>query len=276
MRVDGRALFEQSDYRVALTLSQPDLGFVRAGYDIYRNNSLLTTVGNQTTYVDLAVTAGITYTYAVRARDAAGNVSGPSNSSTVTVPNAPALVFSDDFETGDLSKWASVTGLTVQNQEVFAGGYAARGAAAASATWAWRSLTTPQTELYYRLRFKLVSNGPKSVYAMKVRTATGGSILGVYVANNVRLAIRNDVISASTSSSTSVTWGTWHDLQVRVRINGTSGESEVWYDGARIDALSRTFNLGTTPIGRIQLGDNASGTHDIVFDNVEVGTQFIQ
>src|SRR5438445_6484703 len=36
LKVEGRALFDQSDYRVALTLSQPELGFVRAGYDTFR------------------------------------------------------------------------------------------------------------------------------------------------------------------------------------------------------------------------------------------------
>jgi len=36
LQVDGRALFDQKDYRVALTLSEPDLGFVRAGYETYR------------------------------------------------------------------------------------------------------------------------------------------------------------------------------------------------------------------------------------------------
>src|SRR5439155_25695049 len=35
-KVEGRALFDQNDYRVALTLSQAELGFVRAGYDTYR------------------------------------------------------------------------------------------------------------------------------------------------------------------------------------------------------------------------------------------------
>ena len=43
------------------------------GYDIYRNGTLLTTAGPQTTYQDLAVSPSTTYTYQVRARDAAGN-----------------------------------------------------------------------------------------------------------------------------------------------------------------------------------------------------------
>jgi mono/diheme cytochrome c family protein len=35
-KIEGRALFPQEDYRVALTLTKPDLGFLRAGYDTYR------------------------------------------------------------------------------------------------------------------------------------------------------------------------------------------------------------------------------------------------
>ena len=36
LKVEGRALFPQEDYRIALTLTKPDLGFVRAGFDTYR------------------------------------------------------------------------------------------------------------------------------------------------------------------------------------------------------------------------------------------------
>ncbi|PYM14876.1 MAG: hypothetical protein DME18_05620, partial [Verrucomicrobia bacterium] len=36
LKVDGRALFPQGDYRVALTLTRPEVGFVRVGYDTYR------------------------------------------------------------------------------------------------------------------------------------------------------------------------------------------------------------------------------------------------
>jgi len=36
LQVEGRALFDQNDHRVSLTLSQPDFGFVRGGYGVYR------------------------------------------------------------------------------------------------------------------------------------------------------------------------------------------------------------------------------------------------
>jgi hypothetical protein len=60
------------------------------GYQILRNGTLLTSVSGSTlTYADSSVAAGTTYTYAVKAFDAAPNFSGASNSMQVTTP--PAL-----------------------------------------------------------------------------------------------------------------------------------------------------------------------------------------
>ncbi len=54
------------------------------GYEIYRDDSPLTTIGPSTTYSD-TVLAPATHKYEVRARDAAGNVSAFSNSDTASV-----------------------------------------------------------------------------------------------------------------------------------------------------------------------------------------------
>ena len=50
---------------------------------------------------------------------------------------------------------------------------------------------------------------------------------------------------------------------------------EVWLDGVRVDALSTaTVNLGTTPVGRMQIGDVQSGrSYDVAFDDATFGTQ---
>ncbi|MFC9730393.1 CARDB domain-containing protein, partial [Streptomyces roseolus] len=62
------------------TASSDDTGVT--GYDVYANNTLLTSVaGNATTYTDNRP-AGQTVTYHVRAKDAAGNQSGDSNAVT--------------------------------------------------------------------------------------------------------------------------------------------------------------------------------------------------
>lgn len=235
-------------------------------YDIYRNGLFLTSTPAVTSYVDSAVTSGATYEYQIRARDAAGNVSGLSNLASASA----LLLFSDDFESGDLSKWSSISGLTVQGDEVLDGSYAARSVSTGSATWAYRQLSEPQATVYYRARFKLISL-TSNVYLLKFRTATGGSLLGVFVNSAGKLAYRNDVAGLATTSTTDVTVGVWHDLQARVTIDGAASQTEVWLDGTRINALSKTETLGGSLIGRIQLGDNSTGrTYDVAFDDVVV------
>ncbi|HSM38247.1 MAG TPA: DNRLRE domain-containing protein, partial [Candidatus Limnocylindrales bacterium] len=78
-----------SSNRVDLTWNAATDNVGVTGYEIWRDGSLVTTVGQQTTFSDLGRAADTTYQYQVRARDAAGNVSAPSNTATVTTPAAP-------------------------------------------------------------------------------------------------------------------------------------------------------------------------------------------
>ena len=56
------------------------------GYRIYRDGAMVGTVGSLTAYPDTTTRAGITYDYQVRAVDAAGNESAPSETRSVTTP----------------------------------------------------------------------------------------------------------------------------------------------------------------------------------------------
>lgn len=245
-----------------------------SGYDIYRDGALLTSSGTGTTFADTTVAPLTSYTYSVRARDAAGNTSDPSNDATASTP--AAMLFTDAFETGDLSRWSSNSGLVAQQAEIYAGSWAARGTSSGTATYATENLATGQTELYYRFRFKVLSQGANTVYLGRVRTATGASILGLYLNNTGRLGYRNDIAGASTTSMTTIGPGAWHDIQLRVKIAGASSETQVWLDGALVGALTKTHDLGTAPVGRVQLGENSSGrTYDVAFDDVGVNTAFI-
>lgn len=75
------------------------------------------------------------------------------------VPVAVQTLFSDDFESGTLSAWEDVTGMTVTSVsgEVYAGTYAAKQTFALgsnSAGWIWRKHlcadNSAQTEMYFR------------------------------------------------------------------------------------------------------------------------------
>jgi len=58
------------------------------GYDVYRNGTRITTVTG-TSYTDTGLSPSTTYTYTVRAKDAAGNVSSPSNQVSATTQASP-------------------------------------------------------------------------------------------------------------------------------------------------------------------------------------------
>jgi hypothetical protein len=159
---------------------------------------------------------------------------------------------------------------------VSGGVFAARESSTGAATWAYKQLSAGQSDLYYRLRFQVVSQGANSVYLLKLRTATGTSILGVYRSSSGVISIRNDAGDLTTSSSTAASLGSWHTLELHAKINGTSGLTEVWLDGTKIALLSKTQNLGTSAIGRVQLGDNSgSRTYDVALDDIAVDTSFI-
>ncbi|MBX6340938.1 MAG: metallophosphoesterase [Thermomicrobiaceae bacterium] len=247
-----------------------------AGYDVYRNGSLLASLGPTTSYSDTAASPDTTYQYQVSARDAAGNASALSAAVSVTTPHQ--LVFADDFETGDLSRWTSNNGLAVQQQVVANGSYAAEAVSTSgTAAYATKTLSSTQADLYYRIRFNIVSQGANSVNLLRVRTGGNASLAALLVTSTGKLGIRNDVAGVTTTSSTVVSKGAWHEAQIHVRVAGSQSLIEVWLDGTKIDALTKTDSLGTTPVGRLQLGESQTGRiFDIAFDDVVADSGMIQ
>jgi fibronectin type 3 domain-containing protein len=59
------------------------------GYNVYRGGTLLAGIGTTLSYSDTSVAPNTTYGYEVRALDAAGNISDPSNTATATTDPAP-------------------------------------------------------------------------------------------------------------------------------------------------------------------------------------------
>jgi chitodextrinase len=99
-----------SEVDLAWTASTDNVGVT--GYNVLRNGAVIATVGGSTTtYADTSVAANASYTYTVTAFDAAGNVSQPSNSLTLTTPAAAADTTAPSAPTG--LKANSVGGLQV-------------------------------------------------------------------------------------------------------------------------------------------------------------------
>ena len=243
------------------------------GYELFRDGVQIATLsGSATTYTDTTVSVVLnTYAYTLRAFDAAGNHSSLSNEADAITP------FGDAFETGNFVHWSSVVGnMTVQSAVVYNGLYAARSVSTGSPAYALLNTGSPQQNLFYRTFLNIQSTGPQGVYFQTFKTAAGTPIVSVYRTNTGKLAIRNEIAATVLQSSTTVSLAAWHELQVHVVVEGENSEFEVWYDGVKQLVLSVPQNLGSTPIGQLQLGSSATGRNwNVVYDKVGVSSKFM-
>ncbi|WUR61308.1 discoidin domain-containing protein [Micromonospora chokoriensis] len=101
-----------------------------AGYDVYRNGAFLQSVGNVTTFNDTQP-ATATVSYYVRARDAAGNLSGNSNTVTrtgsgdTTAPSVPGTLSQSTSGSTITLNWGASTdsgGSGLAGYNVYRGG----------------------------------------------------------------------------------------------------------------------------------------------------------
>jgi Glycosyl hydrolase family 26 len=185
-------------------------------------------------------------------------------------------VFSDGFESGNMSNWTSSTGISVQQQTVRSGTYAARAMSTGSIERAYEVLDTSYTELFAAAGIRIASQGANSVYLLRFRTAGSVGIVSLYVTGNGYVGLYNDTTGQSYVSFQPVSLGTWHWVELHARVAGAGSLVEVWFNGIRLPVLSLTVDLGTTAIKQVQIGDHATGrTYDVYFDDVNVSTGFI-
>ena len=79
--------------------------------------------------------------------------------------------------------------------------------------------------------------------------------------------MRSDVAGTQQSSSTAIGTG-WHELELCGTV-GAAGTWDLYRDGTKI-VNAWAANTGTTPVGLIQIGDNAARTMTVNFDHVRV------
>lgn len=138
---------------------------------------------------------------------------------------------------------------------------------------AFKTLGSTQSELYFDAHVNLVSMGGSNTVLLRLRAAGGSPLASLNVNSSGKLWVKNHVSGTKRTSATVMSSGAWHELQLHARI-GDPGLIEVWFDGTQLSDLTVTSSLGTTPIGRVQLGGSSSA-FDAAFDDVVVDTSFI-
>jgi hypothetical protein len=188
-----------------------------------------------------------------------------------TIPGASAAsttpVLNDGFESGTLSQWTRSSGMTAQQQVKYAGSWAARGTSSGAPAYAYKTLSTPLSELYYDGRFEAISQDATNASLVRFRTAATGLIFSIFRrGSDNKLSYYNEVTGVTTVGPV-ITAGSWHELEVHVLINGTSSLVEVWLDGTRV-VNKAAESLGTTAVGRVYIGDASIGkAFDFAFDD---------
>ena len=183
-----------------------------------------------------------------------------------------APVFADGFESGNTSNWTVASNLLVQETHVRSGVWAGEAKSTGSPAYAWRDLGSTYTDLHATSRFLLLSQST-GVWLHSLRRSTGPAIALIGINARRKLVLRNAVSGTTSVSSTVVTPGVWHEVEIRVLI-GASGRADVWYDGNPVADLGRGGNFGSSPIRRLMIGDNASGKRfDVAIDDVVVATE---
>jgi hypothetical protein len=212
---------------------------------------------------------------------ATGNVTAGATTTlnltlTSIAPPPGARIFTDGFESGSLSAWTTYGGLNVEGTYTHTGVFGAQGNTTAGRTYAKKQLASTYIDGYARSWFDVIS-ASGNVNVLRLRTAADVSLGYVTVTSTGHLTFHSDVSGSTTAASAAgVSKGMWHELELHAVIAGSSGRVEVWLDGAPLPELTTTVNLGTTPIGKVQIGEvNGTGTWNVVWDDVAFDTERI-
>ena len=183
-------------------------------------------------------------------------------------------LFSDGFESGLVPPWTASASFTRQNTLVHSGSWAGR--ATGTAAYAYESLASTQSNVYFDSFIRVVSNAGGTP-VLRFRDSGGTNLTSINITIAGALQRKIDIVTGQDKTSgTVVTQNVWHELQLHAQINGISSVYEVWLDGTKVNDISGTVSMGTAPVGRVQLGRQAGSTaYDIVFDDAAADTAFI-
>ncbi|TDP60275.1 reprolysin-like metallopeptidase [Flavobacterium dankookense] len=244
------------------------------GYDVYRGTTLLGSTAS-TTFAVTGLTASTTYSFTVRAKDAAGNVSADSNTVSVTTltptldttaPTAPTLAASGTTTTTTNLSWSGATdNVAVTGYDVYRGTTLL--GSTASTTYAVTGLTA-STTYSFSVRAKdaagniSADSNVVSVTTLAVPTVTycaskGNSTADEYI-NRVQLGSINNLSGNNagygnfTALSTNLTRSTSNTITITPAWTGTvySEGYRVWIDynqdGDFADTGEQVFNRTRT------------------------------
>ncbi|MEU8575136.1 discoidin domain-containing protein [Streptomyces asoensis] len=216
--------------RLAWTASTDDTAVT--GYDVYANNALLTSVaGHVTTYTDTRPTSA-TVSYFVRAKDAAGNVSGNSNTVTrrgatgdTQAPTVPAdLVFTEPAAGQIRLAWtASTDDTAVTGYDVYANNGLLTSVAGHVTTYTDTRPATATVSYFVRAKDAAGNLSGDSNTVTRTGTSGPGSNLAVGKPVEASSTVHTYVAENANDNSTATYWeGAGHPATLTVKLGANA------------------------------------------------------
>ncbi|OGS28064.1 MAG: hypothetical protein A2297_04465 [Elusimicrobia bacterium RIFOXYB2_FULL_48_7] len=261
------------------------------------DNGIFTYVSTRRTHI--ALSKGVTYYFTVKAENGDGLFSSAVASDGILVSrSANDVLFSDDFETGNTSKWSAGSNgantLAVNTEAAYRGTYGLKVHIAGTNTVALsKSNFGAIDDNFVRFNFKLssdftmpevyASTEPKLMSIMTLRDASNVLVGSVYLCNTKgSISLYSQFVDdddwqwipwgpGSGAGYIPVTKGVWHSVDFHTRALAKEvGGVEFWLDGVKVcAAMNRSMtNKGarTVNLGIVTIGQNISG--DIYIDDL--------
>jgi arylsulfatase A-like enzyme len=188
-----------------------------------------------------------------------------------TTSGAADPIFADDFSSGGFANWTGMTRLTIDNTTGGVAAPSARAQVTGQSAWAFKTLSPTRPSLCVSMNLNLASVTGTAVVLLRLRTASNGPVTRVFAspAGVDRAAgllwVKSDVSGTQVSSGAILGTG-WHSIELCGTV-GTNSTWDLYRDGVKI-VNAWPANTGTTPIGRIEIGDATAKTFTINFDDV--------
>ncbi|WP_219463961.1 glycosyl hydrolase family 18 protein [Nonomuraea rhizosphaerae] len=225
------------------------------GYDVYRGSTQVTTVTG-TSYTDTGLAASTSYSYTVRARDAAGNVSPASNAVSATTtggntgapgqPGAPNVTGSNGSSIS--LSWGASSG-TVTGYRVYEGGTVRATVTGTSATIGSLGACTSHT-----YTVKAYNSAGESASSAQVTGTTtgcpggGNKVLGYFVQWGVYQRgyhVKNIDTSGSAAKLTHINYAFGNVTNGQCAIGDSYADYDRFYQaGESVDGVADTWDAG--------------------------------
>src|SRR5215216_1512337 len=185
------------------------------GYEIHRNGALLTTTqAGDTSYGDTTVSPDTTYSYNVRARDAAGNLSDSSNNAIVTTPAGGGAAGIAFVRQATGATYVSTSGFNVPILSTSGDTLVASIAVQAGSTTSVASVTDSAGNTWTKGAVGFLSGVTVNLSAADLASANVSEWSGVAAAGALDSAAGQGNASSTTASTPSIATANANDLIV--------------------------------------------------------------